>query len=333
MQISCALPPGPDAVEYAVLGESLGYERVWLYDSPALYADIWVTLATVAERTSRVGLGTAVLIPNLRHPMTQAAAIATLEQLAPGRLVVALGTGFTGRMAMGQKPLTWAYMKRYIRQLRALLAGDAVEIEGAMAQMIAPPGFLPDRPIKTPILIGANGPKGLAVARELGDGVMCLLAPQPGFERCAVLAFGTVLMDGEAPASERVLQAVGPAFAAFYHSQLSAALPGGAEWRKMIEQFPEETRHLKVHELHVVGINEHDRPFIDAAAAAAATLTGTAGALRDRLDALEAGGTTELVYQPMGSDIPRELRAFAEMAGVQQREGALPRAAQVDERR
>ena len=69
-------------------------------------------------------------------------------------------------------------------------------------------------------------------------------------------------------------------------------------------------------------ISEHDRRFIDPAAAAAATLTGTARALRDRLDALEAGGATELLYQPMGSDIPQELRAFAEMAGLRQREVA-----------
>ena len=84
LQISCAFPPGPDVVAHAQLAEELGYERVWLYDSPALYPDVWVTLAQVAEHTERVEIGPAVLVPGLRHPLTQASAIATLDAIAPG---------------------------------------------------------------------------------------------------------------------------------------------------------------------------------------------------------------------------------------------------------
>src|SRR3974390_2038904 len=108
MQISGACPAGPHVVDFIVEAERLGYERAWLFDSPALYGDIWVIAALAAQRTTRIGLGPAVLVPNLRHPLTRASAIATLEQLAPGRIVAAIGTGFTGRMAMGRKPLTWA---------------------------------------------------------------------------------------------------------------------------------------------------------------------------------------------------------------------------------
>ena len=49
MELSFSLPPGPRVVEYARLAESLGYRRLWLYDSPLLYIDVWVTLARVAE--------------------------------------------------------------------------------------------------------------------------------------------------------------------------------------------------------------------------------------------------------------------------------------------
>jgi 5,10-methylenetetrahydromethanopterin reductase len=316
MNLSAAFAPGPDAIEYAVLAERLGYERAWFYDSPALYADIWVTMARVADRTSRIGLGTAVLIPNLRHPMTQAAAIATLEEQAPGRLAVALGTGFTGRLAMGQKPLSWAYMRRYLRQLRALLAGETVEIEGAQAQMIHPDGYVAGRPVRTPIIVGANGPKGLEVARELGDGVMCILNPQPGFDWCAVLTFGTVLEDGEEP-SERVVEAAGPGLAALYHSQLAAMLPRGEEYRAMLEQFPAETRHLRMHERHFVGINDHDRPFLDPATVAQLSFTGTRAQLRARLKSMEAAGATEVMVHTAGPDIERELTAFASVGELQ----------------
>src|SRR3954462_11968394 len=129
LQISCAFPPGPHIAIHISGGGILGYERAWLFDSPSLYGDIWVIAALAAQRTSRIALGPAVLVPNLRHPLVQASAIATLEQLAPGRVAVAIGTGFTGRMAMGQKALAWAWTRRYIEQLRALLRGEKVEVD------------------------------------------------------------------------------------------------------------------------------------------------------------------------------------------------------------
>jgi 5,10-methylenetetrahydromethanopterin reductase len=84
-----------------VRAEELGYARAWCYDSPALYPDVWMTLALAAERTSRIGLGPGVLIPSLRHPMVTAAAIAMLAEQAPGRVVVGVGSGFSARLAMG----------------------------------------------------------------------------------------------------------------------------------------------------------------------------------------------------------------------------------------
>src|ERR1700704_1633677 len=103
--LSCVFPPGPRVVEYAKGAERLGYHRIWLYDSPALYGDVWISLARIADATERIGLGTGVAIPSLRHPMVTASAIADIERSAPGRLVVAVGTGFTGRLAMGGKPM------------------------------------------------------------------------------------------------------------------------------------------------------------------------------------------------------------------------------------
>jgi 5,10-methylenetetrahydromethanopterin reductase len=69
--------------------------------------DIWISLARIADATERIGLGTGVAVPSMRHPMATAPAIAAIEALAPGRLVVAFGTGFTARVTMGQKPMTW----------------------------------------------------------------------------------------------------------------------------------------------------------------------------------------------------------------------------------
>jgi 5,10-methylenetetrahydromethanopterin reductase len=320
LEISCAFPPGPGVVDHIVEAERLGYERAWLFDSPALYGDIWVIAALAAERTTRISLGPAVLVPNLRHPLAQASAIATLEQLAPGRVAVAIGTGFTGRMAMGQKPLTWAWTRRYIEQLRALLRGEKVDVDGAIVQMLHGPEFAPPRPISTPIVIAANGPKGLAVARELGDGVMTIGSGDQAFDWCSVLAFGTVLDEGESAVSERALAAAGPGLTVVYHAMYEGdpasvdALPGGVEWRKRLEEIPENVRHLAVHEDHLVQVTDRDRSLLDSGLLQAFTWTGPAAEVRMRVDALAAAGATEILYAPMGPDVPRELRTFMEMA-------------------
>jgi 5,10-methylenetetrahydromethanopterin reductase len=316
MQISCAFPPGPNVVDHIVEAEQLGYERAWLFDSPALYGDIWVFAALAAERTSRIGLGPAVLVPNLRHPLTQASAIATLEQLAPGRVVVAVGTGFTGRMAMGHKALTWKYTREYIEQVRALLRGEKVEVDGAIVQMLHNDEFAPPFPINTPIVIAANGPKGMEVAQQLGDGVMTIGSGEPAFDWCAVLAFGTVLDDSESPSSERVFAAAGPAQTVVYHAMYEGnpesvdGLPGGIEWRKSLEELPENERHLAVHKDHLVRVTERDRPLLDGDLLKTFTWTGPPAEIRMRLDGLEAAGASEILYSPIGPDIGRELRTF-----------------------
>ena len=191
------LPPGPRTVEYALLAEDLGFRAVWCPEIPAFGHDIWVTLARIAEKTKRIRFGPSVLIPSYRHPMAQASAIATLEQIAPGRLMVGFGTGFTGRAGMGKKPLSLASMRTHIAQVRALLRGDIADIDGGLAQILASDGWLPDRPIKVPFYMAGQGPKARALAKEITDGLISLGGPAEGFETCLVSTGGTVLDDSE----------------------------------------------------------------------------------------------------------------------------------------
>ena len=102
MDVSVAFPTALDSHENIALAEELGYARAWLYDTPQNSPDVWMCLALAAERTTRIGLGPGVLVPSLRHPMVNAAATAMLTALAPGRVEVAFGTGFSGRRAMGR---------------------------------------------------------------------------------------------------------------------------------------------------------------------------------------------------------------------------------------
>jgi 5,10-methylenetetrahydromethanopterin reductase len=317
MELSCAFPPRPDLPELVSHAESIGYRRAWVYDSPALFGDCWMSLARCADATSTIGLGPAVLVPSLRHPMTNAAATATLAQLAPGRTSVALGTGFTGRFVLGKAPMTWAATERYLQQYLGLLRGETVEIDDAAARMIHPDGFVAARPVDVEVLVGANGPKGLAVAERVGaDGVVSIFGAQPGWDRCALFAYGTVLDDGESPDAPRVLDAAGPGAAVVLHGMYEAdpslldALPGGPRWRGEIESFPRAERHLHTHEEHFVGMTERDRAAVDASLITSTTWTGTREQLGERLEDIGAAGVTEFMYAPMGSDPRRELEAY-----------------------
>src|ERR1700726_5335364 len=115
LALSCAFATSADSHEYARIAEDLGYKRAWFYDSPALYPDVWVQLCRAAERTQRIGLGPGVLVPSLRHPMVNAAAIATLVSIAgPGRVAIGLGSGLTGGLTVGQPPMKWSAAREYV---------------------------------------------------------------------------------------------------------------------------------------------------------------------------------------------------------------------------
>ena len=123
--------------------------------------------------------------------MVNAAAIATLVSIAgPGRVAVGIGSGFTGRLTMGRRPMKWSDVGQYVRVLRALLRGEEAEWEGGAIRMLHPEGYGASRPIDVPFVIGAAGPKGIAVAHELGDGVFgpaCRCAASGGVS-CVTLA-------------------------------------------------------------------------------------------------------------------------------------------------
>jgi len=280
-------------------------------------------LALAAERTSRIGLGPGVLVPHLRHPMTNAAATATLAALAPGRLAVGFGTGFTGRRAMGYRAIPWSYMQAYLDAYCGLLRGEVVEWEGVAMQMLHPDGSGPTRPIDVPIVIGALGPKGRAVAAEY-DGIFVtnpFEGLEPGqFDWVAFLWWGTVTEAGEDLGSDRVKAAAGPGGALAYHATYElygldavGSLPGGAEWSASVSAAEPRVRHLDVHRGHLIHMNDADEAAWAATGGSllpTTTLTGTADEVKAKVDDLGERGVTEIVYQPIGPDIRRELEAM-----------------------
>ena len=91
-------------IGYVERAEELGYSHAWLADSQMLWSDCYATLALAADRTSRINLGTGVAVTGTRPAPVNAAAIATINALAPGRTFCGVGAGNTAMRVMGLPP-------------------------------------------------------------------------------------------------------------------------------------------------------------------------------------------------------------------------------------
>jgi len=256
MEFGIAFPSYVDAWRDCEAAEAAGFSHAWFYDTQLLCSDVYAVMALAATHTSTMKLGTLVAIPSNRIAPVTASAIATINALAPGRVILGVGTGFTGRNTMGMPPLPVGKMTEYIRQVRGLLTGeDVLYREGKYERWIRllsrdrTVGCINvDDPI--PIHVAANAPKALAAVGEVGDGwvsvgqdpagIRSALAAIAGSARAHARSFdgpdgkpyttmlttGCILRDGEDLGAERVVRRVGPVTVVSVHAIWEAARGG-----------------------------------------------------------------------------------------------------------
>lgn len=166
-------------IDYVVRAEALGYSHAWLADSQMLWSDCYATLALAAVRTSRIRLGTGVAVAGTRPAPVNAAAIATINVLAPGRTFFGVGAGNTAMRVMGQPPQRIAAFADYLETLRPLIRGEEAllppDVPGGPGTPIR--HIMPDRgfvnfadPI--PLYVSGFGPRSLGLAGRFGDGAV-----------------------------------------------------------------------------------------------------------------------------------------------------------------
>jgi probable F420-dependent oxidoreductase len=160
----------------ASAAEDAGFDSVWVGDS--LYRSArfepLALLGAVAARTSRVTIGTAILVAPLRHPLALAHATATIDRIAAGRLVLGLGAGWIQEEfdALGVPfDQRVGRLAETVRLLRALWSGEKVSASGRYwsfedVEMLP----TPTRPEGPSIWVGGNGPSAQRLAGRLGDG-------------------------------------------------------------------------------------------------------------------------------------------------------------------
>jgi 5,10-methylenetetrahydromethanopterin reductase len=154
--------------------EAAGFDGVGILDSQLLARDTFVILGQAAVHTSRLALFPAVTNPFTRHASVLAGAIRTVDELAPGRVKLVIGTGYTSASTIGRRPATLDEMRACFRTVRALLTGQTVDFDGTPGKL----GFAAGAGI--PLLMAASGPRAIEVAGEIADGVLLLVGCNRG---------------------------------------------------------------------------------------------------------------------------------------------------------
>ena len=316
----------PDDVAFA---ESVGFTHAWLYDTQMICADVYQCLALCTTKTNKIKLGTNVTNPSSRIAPVTANSFATLNLLAPGRIIMGIGTGNTARRTLGMPAARLSSLRTHVETCRGLLNGETVPYEeGERRRMICflnPDGGWINLRDPIPIYIAASGPKALELAGEIADGVILfgavgdsLLEYTLGHVRKGAERAGKRLEDlyimlstaahiaapGDSLASKQ--QAVG----AYVTSQanifaLSVQNPGDlpSDIQDEIMSFrdayrtpeaPIETRHLELYRGYVNEFKDEHADIVTEKMIEETTLTGTADEIKARIRVLEAAGVDQV---------------------------------------
>jgi 5,10-methylenetetrahydromethanopterin reductase len=331
MEFGIALASTVDSWKAVKRAEELGFTHAWFYDTQMLCADVFVSMALAAANTTRIRLGTGVLIPSNRIAPVAANALASLAKLAPGRLDFGVGTGFTARRTMGRGAIRLADLSDYLRVVNALLAGETVEwdFEGKRRKVrfLNPEAGLTPLPQPLPLHISAFGPRARALTADLADGWINFVTAVPLAahaseqmdEACrksgrypatlykTAFTLGCVLGQGEPADGPRARAQAAPLSMVVFHGLVEqpfdVPLPPGlepavAEYRKLYERYePADARYLELHTGHLLSVRRDEERFVDPDLIRALTLTGTVEEIRDRIRALGAAGYDQLAIQ------------------------------------
>jgi len=336
MEFGIAFATAADSWKTVKRAEELGFSHAWFYDTQMLCADCFVAMGAAAVQTSRIRLGTGVLIPTNRIAPVTANAFASLNQLAPGRIDFGVGTGFTGRRTMGLGAMKQGDMEEYIRVVMALLDGETpeFEIEGKKQKItfLNPELKLINLRDEVKLHVSAYGPRGRALTARLGagwlnfvgdvpNGVAAMKAMQESWDRggndmtdltAVAFALGCVLQPGEPADSDRAMAQAGPRAAVLLHRAADEVLSGLpntspippdlaesiAGYVELAKTFkPEDARYLTNHRGHLMAVKPIERPFVTAEMIRQTTFTATEPELKNRIAALRDGGYTQFTVQ------------------------------------
>jgi len=351
MQFGIAVSTAADSWKIVARAEELGYRRAWFYDTQMISADPFIAMGVAAVKTTRIRLGTGVLVPSNRIAPVAANALATLNQLAPGRIDFGVGTGFTARRAMGFGAIKVKDMETYIHQVYGLLRRETVEFE--MEGQKKKIRFLnPELPLfntrdPIPLHLSAFGPRTQALTARLKAGWIYFVGSVEngikeveamrdawskaghamGDLQATAFALGCVLKDGEGADSERAMAQAGPRAAVMLHRAADEALAGLAPGVTMVSRTrpemqgyidlardfePKDAPYLQNHRGHLMFVKPEEKPFVSAELISATSFTASEAEIKRRIEALRGAGYAQFTIQL----VPGHEHALADWARI-----------------
>lgn len=336
MDLGVCIATKIDDVDHVVLAEQLGYSHLWVADSQMLWSDCYATMALIADRTERIRIGTGVAVAGTRSSAVTAAAHASINRIAPGRVFCAIGTGNTANRVMGAKPMPIAEFERYIGELRPLLNGEeaAVDFRGdtrLVRHVMPDAGFVAFQP-RIPLYISGFGPRAMGLAVRHGDGLVMSIPPTAeGMERARArmgaaaaeagrtldrATFGTftlttmtVLASGEAGDSDRVREQCGPFAISALHYLFEQWKEAGrperhppydfwGDYVALLDAVEPAVLHQRIHAGHDCWVVDEEERFVTQELIEQTCLVGTAAELATRLGELDEAGLDQVIVLP-----------------------------------
>jgi 5,10-methylenetetrahydromethanopterin reductase len=325
VRFAVAAPCYVDFYKEAIELERLGFDGLWLFDSPMVHSDVYAALALIAVNTERIRIGPGVAVARNRAAPVTAHSIATINQLAPGRVALGFSTGNTARRAMGMPPVRLGELRAEAIAIRKLLDGESAiyregEREAPVRLVHQHHGFIRLEP-RIPLIMGATAPKALAIAGEVGDGLITsgsnpetlkdwigiARAARPArskpFEVAAMVGV-YVTASGETIESPGPREALGPWVLAHLRRRLDtfkgpadAMDPALAEFAREVARLP-EPRHLWLYENYQIGVGENFRRCVTPEAIASTCLCGPPDFIADGIRKVFAAGADEVILRP-----------------------------------
>ncbi len=320
-------------IELAQQAEKLGFDQIWV-SSDLFYRSAPVILSAMALNTHRIHIGAGVLNPYTMHPAEIAAIAATLDEVSHGRFMLGLASGaaeFLGWVGMKHsKPL--AELRQAVQTIRLLLRGERPADWDASPHW-SKEAYLRFSPQRTaskrriPIYIGAMGHRMLALAGEIGDGVLPLLFPPERYYTArrhvgAGLARRAVGVDANADAKDfDFATCIWASASQDYHAARSVlahkiAYYGGAMNDDLLADMgvPKSDFEPITHAL-LVKRNEAEAIALVTDDMLRIGVVGSATDIIERLEPLAADGAAHLSFgPPLGPDLKEAARILAEVA-------------------
>jgi probable F420-dependent oxidoreductase len=165
-------PPFSRWLELIQLAERHGFGYAWTYDSHVLWQESIPILAIAGRETTKIKLGHFVTNPATRDPTVLASSYATLQDLSNGRMVMGVGRGDSAVRYIGRQPMKVAEFEKALGMVKEFMNGREINWNDKDLQL---KWVRPELP-QIPMYVAGYGPKALAVAGRVGDGVIIQLA-------------------------------------------------------------------------------------------------------------------------------------------------------------